>query len=548
MSSGSRTSPRMAPRRVPFPIHDEVQQDHTALPPDHFLSQRPITPPQPDSVIAERYWSARARPDTSSLAAADYDVSVLTGFLPPEEPVQRLEVGKEWELFEGCLDEAQEAVKVLEGGGVGRMDEAWREKIRALPTPSTEVLTTLPLLRRAHVLLSFLSHFYVHSTFPATNRVPAPLAVPWVLVSDKLGIPPVLNYADTVLWNWRLIDSSRGLRADNLDIPTSFTGSSSERAFFLLSLLCELHGPNILRLMSATLDEAFFADEVALGRIASYLDRISSSIDELTVIMREGTKGGFGHQGREKIVPAVFYWEIRPWFNGGKWFYEGVGEDDEDIEAGGKEMEWGGPSAGQSSLVHALDLFLGVDHTPRPTKTAESTSTSAHLPPLPPAALAKVKQSQASVPITDSTFMVRASQYMPSFHRAFLRHLSALHLPSASNPSPIPSLRSLATTYPVQLRDSYDNAINSMKRFRDGHMGLVTVFIVTQAKREPGKDTVFWAGWETKRLEKEAEEARRKAEDGEKVAEKMMGTGGTDLVTFLKACRDRTVEAFLGRA
>jgi indoleamine 2,3-dioxygenase len=122
----------MALRKVPFPIHDEVQQDHTALPPDHFLAQRPVTPPQPDSVIAERYWSARARPDTSSLAAADYDVSVQTGFLPPDEPIQRLEVGAEWEQLEQCLDEAQAAVKVLEGGGVGRMDDAWRAKIRAV--------------------------------------------------------------------------------------------------------------------------------------------------------------------------------------------------------------------------------------------------------------------------------------------------------------------------------------------------------------------------------------------------------------------------------
>lgn len=118
-------------RRVPFPVHDEVQ-DFSALPPDHFLSQRPVTPPQPDSVIAERYWSSRARPDTSSLAAADYDVSVQTGFLPPEEPLQRLQVGEDWEALEQCLDDAQAAVRLLEGGGVGRMQESWRARIRTV--------------------------------------------------------------------------------------------------------------------------------------------------------------------------------------------------------------------------------------------------------------------------------------------------------------------------------------------------------------------------------------------------------------------------------
>lgn len=306
--------------------------------------------------------------------------------------------------------------------------------------------------------------------------------------------------------------------------------------------------------MSATLDESFFADQVALGRISSYLTRIASIVDELSVIMHEATKGAFGFEGREKIVPAVFYWEIRPWFNGGKWFYEGVGEDADDLEAGGKEMEWGGPSAGQSSLVHALDLFLGVDHTPRPAKAAEepvaSTSTkamdpAAPLPPCPPTAMAQAKKDPTPIPTSDSTFMIRASQYMPSHHRAFLRHLSALHTPSAVNPSPIPSLRSLATTHPSQLEESYDVAIKSMKRFRDEHMRLATVFIITQARREPGKDTVFWAGWEQKRVEKEAADALEKAKGGEKVREKMMGTGGTDLVSFLKSCRDRTTEAFL---
>jgi indoleamine 2,3-dioxygenase len=106
------------------------------------------------------------------------------------------------------------------------------------------------------------------------------------------------------------------------------------------------------------------------------------------------------------------------------------------------------------------------------------------------------------------------------------------------------------------LRESYDVAITAMKRFRDEHMKLATVFIVSQARREPGKETVFWAGWEKKRLARERELEREKLETakgaqdggGEKQREKMMGTGGTDLVTFLKSCRDRTVEAFLGKA
>lgn len=131
----STTPPRtpLLPRRVPFPIFDEPDDaTPSVLPPNHFLAQRPATPPPPTSVIAERYWAAGAKPDTSSLAAADFDVSVHTGFLPPEEPVQRLglDVGGGWEALESCLERAQAEVKPLQGGGVGRIAEAWRDAVR----------------------------------------------------------------------------------------------------------------------------------------------------------------------------------------------------------------------------------------------------------------------------------------------------------------------------------------------------------------------------------------------------------------------------------
>lgn len=76
------------------------------------------------------------------------------------------------------------------------------------------MLSTLPLLRRAHVLLSFLGHMYIHSDYPSVTSIPSAISIPWVEVSDQLGIPPILTYADTVLWNWSLIDRSRPLRAE----------------------------------------------------------------------------------------------------------------------------------------------------------------------------------------------------------------------------------------------------------------------------------------------------------------------------------------------
>ena len=338
----------------------------------------------------------------------------------------------------------------------------------------------------------------------------------------------------------------------NFAITTTFTSTRSEEAFFLLSLLCELYGPVVLRLMSSTLDEAFFADAQAVARIGRNLVGIASVIDGLSDIMVGGTKGAFGPGGRARIVPEVFYWEIRPWFNGGAWVYEGAGADGTDLPA-----EWGGPSAGQSSLVHAIDLFLGVDHSPRvPPATGNTAALSAAAatatgaaPALSVAPSRALTVKVAPSPMTDDTFMARASAYMPSHHRYFLHHLASLHTPSPDNPAPVPSVRELAVRHRAALEAEYDVAVRAMKRFRDDHMKLVAVFIISQARRAPPEDSVFWPEFEAKRVAKEAEQARgvaaAAAAGGLKKAEKMMGTGGTDLVTFLKATRDRTTETLL---
>ncbi|GAA5961543.1 hypothetical protein JCM3765_002620 [Sporobolomyces pararoseus] len=511
MASSSSNNSR---RRIPFPLYeDEQDQDESrstcTTPSDHFLAQRPVTPRTSRNQQDDF--------DTSTLAAADFDVSVETGFLPPQEPVQSLEgLGKGWKEMEDCLTNVGKEVRKIRGGGVGKLSENFRKSIKSLPDVDTSVLTTLPLLRRAHTLLAHLVHYYMHSSYPSQTVVPRSLAIPLVYTSDRLGVPPILTYADTVLWVWKLIDRTQPFSPSNVDISTQFTHSRSERAFFLLSLFCEFKGPSILRLMSSTLDETFFRDRVSLFRISNYLKEISRLIDELKDLLRDAVRGEFGPESnRQSIEPGTFYWEIRPWFNGGKWFYQGVG----------KEMEWGGPSAGQSSLVHAIDLFLGVDHSPREASQQGGGGQGGGL--------------------SDSTFMQRMSTYMPHHHRSFLQHLVSIH--SSSSSTSLPSLRTLVLEHPLELQPSYDRAVLSMKQFRDTHIILATHFIVSQARHSPSPDSVHFKEWETKRLEKEKSDKVKQREGNVKGTERdlVVGTGGTDLSSFLKLCRDRTKEALI---
>lgn len=65
------------------------------LPSNHFL-----TLPRPDI----DHGLSTDIPDTSTLAAHDYDVDTRTGFMPPEPPLARLP--PQWEQWEALLDNA----------------------------------------------------------------------------------------------------------------------------------------------------------------------------------------------------------------------------------------------------------------------------------------------------------------------------------------------------------------------------------------------------------------------------------------------------------
>jgi len=112
-----------------------------------------------------------------------------------------------------------------------------------------------------------------------------------------------------------------------------------------------------------------------------------------------------------------------------------------------------------------------------------------------------------------AAFLARMQSYMSRHHRNFLHHLSV-------NPRPLRTL--VSTAGDPALLDAYNAAVQSLREFRDAHMIIVTLYILLPAKR-----------------------ARAAAKNAEKEQDKapLQGTGGTDLVSFLKGVRDRTTEA-----
>ncbi|CAA7271431.1 unnamed protein product [Cyclocybe aegerita] len=468
--------------------------DH--LGPNHFLSL-----PRPDSLSS----TASNVPDTTTLAAHDFDVDTRTGFLPPQAPISRLPATLEcWEvvLEDAIASKLQLGEKPDLSDGEKKKSEEWRERVRKLPILSIDELKNSEIaLRRAHQVLGWIMHFYIHSMPPSEAIcIPPPITLPLLQVSAQLQLPPVLTYSDDVLYNWRL-DSE-----NPEELPTiaalrrcqiSFTSTTDEAEFYLVPARMELAGVEALELMRSTMDEMFVGDEIAVRRITGYLRELADVIQRLRELLLSV---------REGCDPHRFYNDIRPWFRGEdsqagrKWVFEGI-EQDPNLVA---PKELSGASAGQSTLIHALDVFLGVNQT--------------------------------------SKLLKRMQTYMPRHHRAFLAHL-------ANNPRPLRDLVFTAATSDngqtkdgAALLDAYNGAVMALKEFRDAHMIIVTLYVIGPARH--AQKALQESGQPIPTASDYVQQAPNDDTIG-KDQEGLKGTGGTDLVQFLKGVRDQTKEAVI---
>ncbi|XP_027562118.1 indoleamine 2,3-dioxygenase 2 isoform X2 [Neopelma chrysocephalum] len=351
-----------------------------------------------------------------------------------------------------------------------------RSRVHQMPQLSPRHLRGREELHLAHLVLSFITMGYVwqEGEEGTVQVLPRNLAVPYWEVSEALGLPPILSHADFVLANWRRKDPNGPLEIENLEPIITLPGAESLRGFVLVTLLVEKAAVPGIKAIIRALPAILQRDEETLQRA---LEELAGAIEA----MREALRRMHDH-----VDPAVFYAVIRIFLSGWKdnpampagLVYEGVSEE---------PLGFSGGSAAQSSVLHAFDELLGIQH----------------------------RQDTAA-------FLHRMRSYMPPPHRAFVEEIQRG-----------PSLKQhVLSSGDERLRAAFNHCVSALTDFRSYHITVVTKYVAVAAAKaragraEPGTGAGPALGKAPSALEAK-------------------GTGGSHIFSFLKSIRDTTREGMI---
>ncbi|KTW29376.1 hypothetical protein T552_01330 [Pneumocystis carinii B80] len=365
----------------------------------------------------------------------------------------------------------------------------FRRIIDELPILSIEYLVSLKEKQRAYLILSFMAHSYVWIDKKPSDRLPASIAKPWIQVSEILEIRPIISYAAVCLWNWRHPFPNEPMNLSNLATLHTFSGTKDESWFYLISTFIEIEGAPCLQIILDTISAAYSKNRniyiANMKKLSFYIEKITEILSRIY----------------EKCDPYIFYWKIRPYLSGWKnmadaglpkgVIYEGCSDD---------YRQYSGGSNGQSALIHLLDTALGVDHNPIGTLSYKTNTCNASVE-------------------KKCNFFQEMREYMPGSHRRFLEHLEK-----------IINIRqfSLDNSNDFDVVSAYNACIINLKKLRDKHLQVVSRYIIIQSKNENFINMGL---------------ARHVNEK-----ENLKGTGGTNLISFLKQFRNETTSCIIKSA
>jgi indoleamine 2,3-dioxygenase len=305
-----------------------------------------------------------------------------------------------------------------------------RRTIEQLPPFPIEAIRNDREREGAMVLLSYLGHAYVWGGFKPAQVLPKLLAVPWHIVAESLGRPPVLSYSSYALHNFFRFDPNRDVESGNIGLIHNFLGGIDEEWFILIHVEIERRAASGMAALHPCLDAADSGDA---DKLEALLAEVEASLASMYATLKRMP---------EHCDPYIYFHRVRPYIHGWKnhpdlpdgLIYEGV-------EAyRGRPQQFRGETGAQSAIIPSLDAMLGIRH--------KDDVLGAYLREM--------------------------RTYMPPAHRAFIESLEARD----------PVRPFVPRSGRARLIELYDACIEGVDRFRSLHLEYAASYIFRQAQTD----------------------------------------------------------------
>lgn len=196
-------------------------------------------------------------------------------------------------------------------------------------------------VERYFQILCYFASAYVHKGEP-TNLLPKEISIFLVKLSKLVERPPILSYASYCLTNWRLIDFTKPIFADNIDLIQKFSNIRDETWFIVIHTEIEYIASQIVDEINKCFDDVnYIGDNFgnSLDIIAAWLEKINNVLARMP----------------EQCSPDVYFKEVRPYIFG---FNNLIYEDCFNNEP----QTFRGETGAQSSIIPMLLISMGIKH------------------------------------------------------------------------------------------------------------------------------------------------------------------------------------------
>ncbi len=284
-----------------------------------------------------------------------FEVNSINGFLPKKSPL--LKLPERYKELQKLIDEMP--IKKKDGSGgllskKGAIEQGVENlsNLKDLVSKEKDVFIIQALFRSYAFLTSAYllapSHFNYLQTkkYGKAHKVlPAQIAEPFVIVSEKLDVYPFLDYHYAYsMGNYVKIDDTKGFEWENLAMAAKFSGMDDERGFIMLHVDINQYSPDLV------------------GSIFDFLksnnnDDVNKSLTKCLSTMKNINK-------RRQIM-----WEASRWkhYNDFRVFIMGIKGNKEIFGKGviyegvsNKPMQYRGQTGAQDNIIPTVDVFSGV--------------------------------------------------------------------------------------------------------------------------------------------------------------------------------------------